>query len=280
MYQISDIEILIATMNRTDFDFLKAIFMFTDYSQFKILIVNQTTENAILTSDNEHIKVINSFAYGLSNSRNIALKNASNELIIFTDDDVVFQPNFTTKFLEAFNTHIAHHGFRFQFLNGKGSLAKKYPKVFEDKLSNLQILNTSSVELGFKRESIQNSKLHFDTDFGLGAKFPMGEEAIFVADAIKNGLKIGFFPEVLLAHYSPSTIDKSNISDIYYIQSAVFYRIFSKMYLFWIALKLFFDIKQSKINFSEISYLINQAKKGKQAYVNTTKLPTTKYPKN
>ena len=61
MYQISDIEILIATMNRTDFDFLKAIFMFTDYSQFKILIVNQTTENAILTSDNEHIKVINSF---------------------------------------------------------------------------------------------------------------------------------------------------------------------------------------------------------------------------
>ena len=52
------------------------------------------------------------------------------------------------------------------------------------------------------------------------------------------------------------------------------------MYLFWIALKLFFDIKQSKINFSEISYLINQAKKGKQAYVNTTKLPTTKYPKN
>ena len=97
----------------------------------------------------------------------------------------------------------------------------------------------------------------------------MGEEAIFVADVIKNGLKIGFFPEVLLAHYSPSTIDKSNISDIYYIQSAVFYRIFSNMYLFWITLKLFFDIKQSKIKISEISYLFKQAKNGKQTYVNS-----------
>ena len=159
-------------------------------------------------------------------------------------------------------------------------MAKKYPKHFEDQLSNLEILNTASVELAFKRVSIQNAKVQFDTNFGLGAEFPMGEEAIFVADAIKNGLKIGFVPEVLLVHSCPSTIHKSPMSVIYYSQSAVFYRIFSKMYLFWIALKLFFDVKQSKINLPEILYLINQAKKGKQAYVKTIKLPTTKYPKD
>lgn len=272
MYQISDIEILIATMNRSNLDFLRTMFLFADYSQFKILIVNQTTENALLTSDNEQIKVLNEFEYGLSKSRNIAFKNASNPLIIFTDDDVVFQKDFATKFIKAFNLNNLHDGFRFQFLTGNGGLAKKYPKHFELQLSNLEILNASSVELGFKRNSLEKAHVKFDTHFGLGAEFPMGEEAVFVADAIKNGLKIGFVPEVLLIHSCPSTIHKAQTGDVYYSQSAVFYRIFSKTYLFWIALKLFFDIKQRKINFSEISYLINQAKKGKQAYVDITKL--------
>ena len=272
MYQISDIEILIATMNRTNLDFLRAMFVFTDYSKFKILIVNQTTEDAILSSDNERIKVLNEFDYGLSKSRNTALKNASNSLIIFTDDDVVFQKDFAAKFVLAFNLHPLNDGFRFQFLTENGILSKKYPKHFEVQLSKLEILNSSSVELGFKRSSLQKAEVKFDTLFGLGANFPMGEEAIFVADAIKKGLKIGFVPEVLVLHSSLSTIQKTENSAIYYCQSAVFYRIFSKMYLFWIALKLFFDIKQRKINFCEISYLINQAKKGKQAYVDITEL--------
>jgi len=37
-------------------------------------------------------------------------------------------------------------------------------------------------------------------------------------------------------------------------------------------LKLFFDVKQGKINFSEISQLYKEAIKGKNLYVNTTRL--------
>ncbi len=87
----------------------------------------------------------------------------------------------------------------------------------------------------------------------------MGEEAIFVSDVIKKGLNIGFVPKTIF-------------SELYFVQSAVFYRIFGKMYLFWVALKLFFDLKQSKINFTQVYYLFIQALKGKKAYVNHTKL--------
>ena len=99
-----------------------------------------------------------------------------------------------------------------------------------------------------------------------------GEEAIFVSDGIKNGLKMGFVPEKLLSHSQPSTGIKTAVSEIYFVQSAVFYRIFGKMQLFWIALKLFFDLKQQKIKFSEIGHLFKQAQKGKKAYANATKL--------
>jgi len=272
MYQKQDIEVLIATMNRTNFDFLEAMFLFSNYAKFNILIVNQTTNDKLLHSDNERIKVLNVFEKGLSKSRNLALKNATKKLLIFTDDDVVFQQKFEKKIIKSFNSYEEHDGFRFQYLNSQGNLAKKYSRVFEPKLTKLEILNTSSVELVFKRENLEKESLQFDENFGLGTKFFMGEEAIFVSDGIKKGLKIGFVPEELLSHSQPSTGHKTPISDVYFVQSAVFYRIFGKMYLFWIALKLFFDLKQSKINFSKIGYLFKQAQKGKKAYVNATKL--------
>jgi hypothetical protein len=272
MYQKSDIQILIATMNRTDFDFLKAMFVFSDFSMFNLLVINQTSSDKQLKSDFDNVEVINSFERGLSNSRNLALQKASKELVILTDDDVVFQSGFEDCVLKAFNSNPTHDGFRFQFLNGKGNLAKKYPKQFEDTLSDLEILNSSSVELVFKRRSILESKVQFDTDFGIGTQFSMGEEAIFVADVIKKGLKIGFIPETLVAHSHPSTGHKTDIYSIYFIQSAVFYRIFPKMYLFWVLLKLTFDLKHRKVRHRNIIKLLIQAKKGKKAYVNHTKL--------
>ncbi len=272
MYHKSDIEILISTMNQTNFDFLETMFLFSDYHKYTILIVNQTSENKLLISDNEQIKVLNVFEKGLSKSRNLALANATKPLVIFTDDDVVFQQKFRKKIIKAFNSKSAHDGFRFQFLNSQGNLAKKYPKTDQAKLSNFEILNTSSVELVFKRERLLATHLQFDENFGLGTHFFMGEEAIFVSDGIKKGLKIGFMPEKLLSHAQHSTSHKTSISDVYFVQSAVFYRIFGKMQLFWIALKLFFDLKQSKIALSEVSYLFKQAQKGKKAYVNATKL--------
>jgi len=272
MYQKSDIEILIATMNQTNFDFLEAMFLFSDCKDFSFLIINQTSNDKQLVSNSDNVKVVNSLNKGLSKSRNLAIELATKSLLIFTDDDVVFQPGFESHILNAFNADDGHDGFRFEFLNGKGNLAKKYPKQFEEKLSQFEILNTSSVELVFKRESIKRVNLKFDENFGLGTEFAMGEEAIFVADAVKKGLKIGFVPEILVAHAHSSTGHRTAVSMQYFIHSAVFYRIYGKIYLFWIALKLFFDLKHRKVRFREIVKMLKQALKGKQAYVKHTKL--------
>lgn len=272
MYQKSDIQILIATMNRTNFDFLDAMFVFSDFSNFDLLIINQTSQDKQLISNLENVKVVNSFNTGLSKSRNLAIELATKSLLIFTDDDVVFQSGFESHILKAFNSDDKHDGFRFEFLNGKGNFAKKYPKHFEEKLSQFEILNTSSVELVFKRNSINRVNLKFDENFGLGTNFAMGEEAIFVAEAVKKGLNIGFFPEVLVAHAHTSSSQRTAVSMQYFIHSAVFYKIYGKMYLFWIALKLFFDLKHRKVRFREIFKMLNQSLKGKQAYVNHTRL--------
>ncbi len=272
MYQVSDIEILIATMNRDDLAFLEVMFSKTDVTKYNILIVNQTTTEKQLHTTSHTIKVINVLEKGLSKSRNLALQHATKKLLVFTDDDVVFEANFDTTILKAFTDHPYFDGFRFQYVNSQSNLAKKYPSTFQSQLSTLEILNTSTVELVFKHNSLTNAMLHFDENFGLGARFCMGEEAIFLSEAVANGLKIGFVPQTLLTHPQPTTSQKVPVLERYFHQSAVFYRIFGKMYLFWVALKLLFDLKQGKIAFKAIPKVVSQALKGKKAYVDTTAL--------
>ena len=62
------LEVLISTMNRNSLEFLDAMFIHNDKSEFQILIVNQTQEGKVLKSDQFNIRVINSFEKGLSRS--------------------------------------------------------------------------------------------------------------------------------------------------------------------------------------------------------------------
>ena len=179
MYQVSDIEILIATMNRDDLGFLEVMFSKTDVTKYNILIINQTTTEKQLHTTSRTIKVINVLEKGLSKSRNLALRSATKKLVVFTDDDVVFEANFDTTIINAFNDYPNFDGFRFPFQMKEGVFAKKYSSTFQSQLSAFDILNTSSVELVFKKEAIQSARLHFDENFGLGSPFYMGEEAIF-----------------------------------------------------------------------------------------------------
>ncbi len=258
-------------MNRSNLDFLQSMFMFSGFYNFNIIIVNQTTNDTILKSDYDTIKVINVFEKGLSKSRNIAIQNSSKDILLLADDDVVFELGFEDKILKEFNSHINFDGFRFKFKNELGKFVKKYPLRFQGKLNWFEVLKTSSIELVFKRESIYNS-VCFDENFGLGSMFSMGEEAVFLADAKRKKCKIGFVPHTLMMHNGFTTSSKIEQDLLYFNQGAVFYRIFNKKYLFWVFLKLFFDLIHGKITFSNIGSLLNQAIKGKNKYAKHIRL--------
>ena len=65
-------------------------------------------------------------------------------------------------------------------------------------------------------------------------------------------VKIGFAPKTLTIHNNKTTSQVISNELKYFNQGAIFYRIFYKKYLFWVFLKLFFDVKQGNIAFSNI----------------------------
>jgi glycosyltransferase involved in cell wall biosynthesis len=140
----NDIEILVATMNRTDLDFLSKMFPFKHFSNYNILIVNQSKTN-VLSSDYPSIRVINTYDFGLSKSRNLALQNAVGKILIIADDDIIYQIDFAEKTIVAHNKLDQATVINFCAINKNGSYLKKYPSNSKKQLNTLDIFNTSSI---------------------------------------------------------------------------------------------------------------------------------------
>ena len=265
-FKDTDVEILISTMNRDSLDFLLPMFTFSHFSHFTILIINQTTNETVLTSDYSNVRVVNSFERGLSQSRNLAFENAIGKILVIADDDVVYQAGFIDKITNAYNKFPHAAVINFCAINSEGNLIKNYPSQSRKNLNTFDILNTSSIEITVNKSILNKEKIQFDENFGLGAIFEMGEEAIFLFDFKKKSEKLLFEHQIIVKHANFTSSNKKSIAERYYIQGALFTRIFKRNYIFWIFIKLFFDLKQRKIEFRNIKNALKSAKKGHQKF--------------
>ena len=261
-FKKSDIEILVSTMNRNSLDFLKLMFP-SHFSDYSILVINQTTQDNLLQSDYPNVRVINSFEKGLSKSRNLALQNAKGKLCVITDDDVIYKDDFQEKILIAFNENTNAGIISFRVEHPDGTLFKKYPKVRSINPDILQLLSIMSVEMVLNK-TVMHDEVKFDERFGLGAQFTMGEEGVFIFDLIDKGVKVVMEPEVIVQHPEEHTNSKISVSEKYYVQGAFISKIFDKNYFKWLFVKIFFDLKQGKIKFGDIKTALRAAAKGKK----------------
>jgi Glycosyl transferase family 2 len=263
----SDIEVLISTMNRDSLDFIYSMFPFISSSNFKILIINQTSPENLLESNVDKIRVINSFSKGSSKSRNLGLQNAIGKIIVISDDDVVFENDFANKITVGYSQNCQAGVICFQAKNEKGTLLKKYPLIAKKNISTLTILNTGNIEITLNFDKIKESKVQYDELFGVNETFGTGEEAIFLNDLKKKGNQINFIPETIVMHPSLTTSSKLTCLERYHIYGALYTRMFKNNYLFWIFLKLFFDIKQGKISIKNTILCLKMAINGRKKYL-------------
>ncbi|PXY43455.1 glycosyltransferase [Flavobacterium hydrophilum] len=262
-FKKEDLEIVVSTMNRKNLDFLIPMFPFSHFSEFSILIINQTTENDLLSSDFSCVRVINSFEKGLSKSRNLGLRNTTGKIILIADDDIIYKVNFDEKIIQAHNEFSKATILSFCIEKPNGSLFKKYFLKPKKKLSLLELFGVLSVEITINTKNIDRSELIFDEKFGLGSSFQMGEEAIFLADIKEKKKSIGFFPSVIAIHPEISSNEKINIAEKYYIQGAFLARVLKGNYNIHLAMKLFFDLKQRKLQINQIPMALKKAKLGR-----------------
>jgi glycosyltransferase involved in cell wall biosynthesis len=269
VFSENDFEILIATKDRSNLDFLQPMFPHEHFSTFNLLIVNQT-ENAILQSDFDSVRVLNTNEKGLSKSRNKAIQNASNNICLFTDDDVIFTENLKIKILSAFEKDLKASIITFNHVRiGDSEPQKKQNKTFEHNKES--IWNVSSIEIAFKLNDIKRSNISFDENFGLGSFFETAEEVLFLQSALSQNLKVSFNPEIIVSHPQFSSGKNEGSDSIIYGRSALFYKLYHNFAYVWLIKYVFFLIRRKSIKISEIQKKIKTGINGISRFKELTK---------
>ncbi len=206
-------------MNRKDLSFLEEMFQKkVDHINDAVLIINQSLEN-VLYSSHENIRVINSKEFGLSKSRNLAIKNASKQLCWILDDDCVVLPDAVETIVSAYNQVPASV---ITFQTEKIETGEKYWNYPQNKQphtdqTHAQVL---SPEITFRKQ-IVGTTLWFDERFGLGAQFEDSENYIFLRESLLHDISTYFMDKTIVKHASCNSSDDPIADRVIYARGAL-----------------------------------------------------------
>ena len=219
------LEILISTKDRDNLDFLNNIFVNNNAHSNPILIINQTQNLNFSCPHSDNINLINVNEIGLSKSRNLAIENAKADICLLADDDIVYENNFDSIVLNAFNINPSADIITFKMNDLNGNSFKDYPVVINHNKKSLSFVN--SVVIAFRRNSIIFNKVFFDENFGLGSTFQTADEYVFLRNAMSLNLNIVFHNEVILSHPIHSSGKDVASNRILFAKGALFYKYYN-----------------------------------------------------
>jgi glycosyltransferase involved in cell wall biosynthesis len=249
VFSENDLEILIATKNRNNLDFLAHMFPFEPFSNFNILIINQSKEN-VLISDFENVRVINVNEKGLSKSRNLAIINASKKICLIADDDVVYFPNFQNQIIAAFNQSPEASIITFNHQREGLDTSHNSSRITFSH-SPKSIWNVCSIEIAFQIKDIKENTIYFDENFGLGSNFETAEEYLFLRDAIQLKLSALFCPLVIVSHPLVSSGENQGDDKIVLARAALFCKTKGNLAYIWLLKYVFFLVRKDYIEWNE-----------------------------
>ena len=247
-----DIEFLISTMNRSDLRFLDHMFQHHNLNELKILIINQTTKDNILESDNENIRVVNAFEKGLSRSRNLAIKHAIGEICFIADDDIEYLPEAIDVVTKAYQDYPDSALISFQYLRENNKTFKSYKKEGGYQHHLLHKQSVTSMEMTFNSKKIKEKGLGFNTIFSFGERFHWFEEGVFRDDIVRAGLKVAFVPKPIVKHYGKTSVPEENSKEYTQAITAQKYLQYKNLIYLWIIRYIWLLLKRKVIKFSQI----------------------------
>ena len=155
------IEVLVSTMNQKNIELVKKMNIKSD-----ALIINQTNYDGIenYKFDNKKFTLINCNEVGLSKSRNKALANATGDICIIADDDVVYNDKYCEVVKSAYKKYYDADIIVFE-VPTTNQERKQKKAIKNEYISYLKSGKISSFQITFKRKSLIDNNIKFDEMF-------------------------------------------------------------------------------------------------------------------
>lgn len=214
-------EVLLSAMHLEDENYIDSLNICSD-----CVVINQCDRqqskdvmHECVDKSQHHIRYVETRERGLSKSRNMAIRNASADICILCDNDVEYLEGYEKMILDEFDAHPEADLIVF-YIKRPEKPEPNYPT--ERKMDYLSVLKIFSPEIAFRRERIAD--ITFDEDFGAGAKYPMGEENIFLYRCLQKGKKIIYVPKQIASlREEESTWFKGYTKEFFVTRGANYY---------------------------------------------------------
>lgn len=221
------------------------------------LVVIQNPNSDSLPATNAKIKRVELQSRGVAKSRNAVIENTTTEYLLFGDDDIEFKEESINAALEYLQSNPDISILLLQAVDETGSLRKPYPKQAH-RLKLRNSAKAATYEMIIRVPTIKKASIRFDENFGAGAENYLGDEYIFIADALRAGLKGYFLPIVIATHPTDSSGSFHNTKQDAIVRSRIFTRVFGM----WAPImRLLFILKPPSKKFgfqNSISFLIGR----------------------
>ncbi|HEL9635094.1 TPA: glycosyltransferase family 2 protein [Streptococcus suis] len=220
------------------------------------IVINQssTGRERINIDQCQQATIVYSERLGLSASRNEAISYAQSEDICqIADDDMIFVDNYKEIVWDAYQEFPDADVIVFYVDFENHAVARS--NIPKGRMYYLDAMRTSSVQISFKKSSLESVGLKFDERFGIGATYGSGEENILLFDALRKGLKLYSYPiKIASLRERDSHWDRSHTPENCRKRGAIYRRMTN--YWYWILI-VQFAIRKRKQMLPEISLFDN-----------------------
>ena len=226
----------------------------------KCIVINQCNKNSFEKYKNFDIYSYNEI--GVSNSRNHALDHAKEDILLFCDDDVVYNKDYEELVLEEFENNKKADAIIFNF----ESPNRRKKKIKRRK--RLHIYNSfryATYDIAVRKESIKS--IYFNTLFGPNAKYNNGSDTLFITDLYKNKLRVYSSPKKLGIAYNEKSTWFKGYNEKYFFNKGALYTAVSFKFRYILMLQYLIRHKEvlQKIKFIDAYKLML---KGSKDYIN------------
>ncbi|EFC0392434.1 glycosyltransferase family 2 protein [Escherichia coli] len=239
---INDLTIAISTYGERIVNAKKIALEFSR-NGFRVDIIHQADNPDIIEEeiiDNKQIRYFYQNSKGVTKSRNYAIDVCTTKYIWFMDDDITFdydnihQLYGVLKKINCDNVSVCLTRIK----DENGQPRKKYPQ--SGKIYNKRkIISVGTIEIIADATFLKRNDIKFDENFGAGAAYPVGDEALFLNDVLDSNGSIYHFDLYFLFHPKDSSgIYRSKLH--FYSKGIVFRRLYGVIGLFYILYLILF----------------------------------------
>lgn len=158
------------------------------------IVINQCDRNDYKECDIEggHVKFYEFAERGVGLSRNNALLRATGDIVLFSDEDIVYEDDYVEKVLGAFESHPSADAIMFNF-----DVCEERRTYYITKEKKLGLYNCGAYPtyaLAVRRDKLHKVGVTFSLLFGGGAKYSNGEDSLFIRELIKKKVRMIALP--------------------------------------------------------------------------------------